>query len=657
VKNLTRSLLVMVAVVSFFGSLQPDKAFAQTPCPGAPPGTPWGRLENCGYFLNQFVDASGVGLLTGIGSPWGNALLGANDIDSFVGIIRWHLQGDCIPDSASAIDGQRRNAAAFIVLTMLGAPPGGGGWGAAEPCRPGSPYHVDVWDNRVRQYASRGLIDFNRTLPYGINTRVQRITQDIAWYGDVDSQPSIVFRSPGGAVLYQIKRNCANPVGIPSALPNLDTPSTINCGSVQLSPTVPQPGEDFSITASFTTSGGTPPGQLEFYTVHISLNGPVGSTGRFTDRLGSAFGQAARSGGSGSGTVPGLFSPAPPISIPTAGTYSGSYRVTMNGASNSPRTCPYTVTVVSLPYSRVFGGDVFAGAGFGTPCYDPSARVIGWNRSNYLAFGLAVGSGTQLAVSALNGVTDFASGQVRNNINPAVNSISNLTFANTGGGYGGNLDQTNAVCAPDYWADRGGGPVPAVINPSHNGKFSHSGSDLTLNVNPVGIGRTGTTGNHVSIYVEGQDVYISNNINYQFTSYNNLQEMASFRLVVHGGNIYIAPGVTTLNGLFVAIPTNASNGRVYTCSNGFAPPTLAQLNNAGAGGCRQNRLTVYGSIVADLIKFTRTLGTLNNAGPADRYNSPGNPAELIINTPDTWLTSGFNGGEGYNAITTLPPVL
>jgi hypothetical protein len=429
---------------------------------------------------------------------------------------------------------------------------------------------------------------------------------------------------------------------------------TISCGSsnATTSPVSPEPGEDVTINTSFSVGGGAA-GQPIIYTIFNDVPGadppPVsGAPGGLAAFLGTV------SGGVGSGTLPNFFRPQP-IRFGTPGVKNGTYQIITNGTTvPSVITCPFQFTVASKPYTRVFGGDVFAGAAFGSPCYDPNSRVIGWNRSNYLAYGLAVGSGGQLAVSALNAVTDFASGQVRNNLNPAANSISNLTFANTGGGYGGNLDSANAVCAPDYWADRGGGPVPATINPSHNGKFSHTG-DLTLNVNPAGIGRTAGTGNHVSIYVEG-DVYISSNITYQFTSYNNLQEMASFRLVVRGGNIYVAPGVTTLNGLFVAIPTNATNGRFYTCSNGFAQPTLAQLNSNGPTGCRQ-RLTVYGSIVADLIKFSRSGGTLNNSEPVDRYNTPGNPAELIINTPDTWLTSGFNGGEGYNAITTLPPVL
>src|SRR5690606_4776520 len=110
----------------------------------------------------------------------------------------------------------------------------------------------------------------------------------------------------------------------------------------------------------------------------------------------------------------------------------------------------------------------------------------------------------------------------------------------------------------DYWQPSGGG-VPGTINPSHNGAYQASGN-VTVNVNPGGIG----AGRHVTIYVNG-NAYISNNITYQSTTYGNIGQIPSFRLIVRG-NIYVAPGVTELNGLYVAMSNGTPNsGKFYTC--------------------------------------------------------------------------------------------
>ncbi|MGH9857944.1 MAG: hypothetical protein ACRD4B_08880, partial [Acidobacteriota bacterium] len=308
-------------------------------------------------------------------------------------------------------------------------------------------------------------------------------------------------------------------------------------------------------------------------------------------------------------------------------------------------TCTVTVNVIERPYHKVYGGDVLAGTGAGTTCVvDPAAAIIAWHNGPGPA---NAGAGTQLAAMALSSVISFASGQAR-----APTDYDHLTFANPGVSgliYGGSLGGGNATCAPDYWADRSGGAVPGVINPSHDGSFSHTGN-LTLNVNPAGIG----TGNRVTVFVEG-NVYIPNNINFQTNSYGSIDDIPSFRLIVRGGNIYVGPNVRTLNGLFAAMPTNATNGRFYTCGNSnFTPPNLAQINSVA--GCR-NSLTVYGAVVADLIKFTRSGGSLRFSSTGERWNGGGQPAERFIYTPETWLTSDFSGGGEFDAVTPLPPVL
>lgn len=627
--------LLAIGISSLIFVGKTEKADANHTCPHNVGFQLYGRDENCGYFLNSYVSATGSGLLTGIPDQFGaDALLGVNDINRFVEVMRYHVQqsNGCIPNGSANSD-QRRNSAAFIILTMQGAP---AGTVANGPCV--TSYSFARWENLVRQYASRGLINFNENHTYQFNTRIQRSTMDVAWYSQAwDTRASIVVRAPNGAVIYAIKKDCANPVGIPGSLVPLDQPLTITCGGT--TPTTVVAGQAFTLRMSFTTSGGSGPDAR--YTIFVNLPAAGVSNG-----IAALFGFVPRNGGTGSGQLPNAIRPAA-LRINTPGVHSGSFRAEVTDATNSPRTCPFTIEVVEAPYHKVYGGDVVAGAGLGGSCINTAAALIG--RHNESASPAHAGAGTQLAAKALSAVVAFASGQAR-----APTDYNHLTFANpppSGLIYGGNLSQNHVSCAEELWTPTG----------------TNRGNNVTLN-NP-GDGDHQATGNvtlngfnlsmsqRTTLYVQG-NVYITGPIRQASGSFNGIDQIPSFRLIVRGGSIYVAPGATELNGLYAAIPTAAGNGRFYTCARSFAIPDQTLLDN----GCRTNNLEVYGAVIAELIKFNRTGGSVRHACTAERYNvvcpSGQVPAERFIYTPELWLTSDFNNDPGtVDSIRSLPPVL
>jgi len=301
----------------------------------------------------------------------------------------------------------------------------------------------------------------------------------------------------------------------------------------------------------------------------------------------------------------------------------------------NPPCPPMAFSVANKPYFQAYGGDVSVGAGFGESCGKvPGATIIGFGRITGSGY---AGASSQLAVFALDQITEFASGQDRDVSNP-----KNLTFANDGSGapnstYGGGLDPSNIACIPDYWA----------------------GATGILSGNQNITGRTVSLGAKPTIYVDG-NARITGSILYAGGTYTDINQIPSFRLIVKG-NIYVAPSVTELNGLFVAMPRLdgggnpiPNTGRFYTCSNstGTGPPaTSGEIDD-----CATSNLTIYGSVVADTIKLARTYGSLKDATTSDVYNTA-NPAEKFIYTPEVWLTSDFSQDGGVQAYRVLPPVL
>jgi hypothetical protein len=132
--------------------------------------------------------------------------------------------------------------------------------------------------------------------------------------------------------------------------------------------------------------------------------------------------------------------------------------------------------------------------------------------------------------------------------------------------------------------------------------------------------------------------------------------MPLFQLVVRG-NIYISESVTQLDGIYIAQPTSATNGNIYTCASASGVP-VATNDTAIYTRC-SNTLTVNGAFIAREVQFLRTRGTLSQSSPAELSTS-GNIAEVFNFSPATWIQQPpvpTDMLEGYDAITSLPPVL
>jgi hypothetical protein len=331
-----------------------------------------------------------------------------------------------------------------------------------------------------------------------------------------------------------------------------------------------------------------------------------------------------------------------------------------------------TLVAVDKPYFRVYGGDVIAGSPAlnGEVC-NPTlgAGILAWNRNSkpttplYNSVGPNGpygGAGTQLAAFALGAITDFASATTRGS-KPTV--PKGLSFANDSGtytnGYGGNWDATNIACGSDYF-------IGAPTSPNLGASQSLNG--MTSGAYRAGGPLTITGGNiqkkkKIAIYSTG-DIAITGDINFPPSAINltDITELPSLRIITKGGNIYIAPGVHNIDAVLVAQSSSGTGGTIYTCSDGgFGLPSNDQYNSKtlGLNGCRTNRLTITGAVVAQRLRLLRSLGSIrmsdNSEGPGDN-----SIAETIIYTPAVWLANPpvlppFH--EPYEAFTSLPPVL
>jgi hypothetical protein len=182
------------------------------------------------------------------------------------------------------------------------------------------------------------------------------------------------------------------------------------------------------------------------------------------------------------------------------------------------------------------------------------------------------------------------------------------------------------------------------------------------------LGGTVAVGNNVAMFANG-DVYISGNVTYAGSGGGwslqpgNTTNVPSFILEATG-NIYIDPGVSELDGIYVA------HGKIYTCSNGFAPVAAVDIYDT----CNTNQLTVNGSFSASQVNLERSIGTLSDASSGENLSSgvktcantavkePVCAAEIFNFSPEIYLSDPAvnqpnNGAPTYDAITSLPPVL
>jgi hypothetical protein len=370
---------------------------------------------------------------------------------------------------------------------------------------------------------------------------------------------------------------------------------------------------------------------------------------------------------------------------------------TILSVSNSgPGTQTSCDTVHNEPYVHFFGNDVNAGGGFGNGCTTDTTGGIYTFVSG--AGAQPNGSGAQFGAQALSIIEGFASANLRTGIPTGPTGPKGLTFSNTttvpsngadAPGLGGNFG-LSSYCLPDYY---GAKPAGLTAQPSGNINIDepdNAGSNPKLYNGPVtiytpppssNVSKIGNAANE-AIYVNG-DVYIRNNITYTGAgSWSSIAQIPSL-YVVATGNIYIDPGVTRLDGIYIAESNSEGTGIINTCVNVSTTPFyIYKVSELGGGACDE-QLTVNGAFVAKQVFLDRSYSSLryshNGENPWDgqSYNCGtagidvpfGDPsradcaAEIFNFSPELYLSQPANTPNSgpttgiFDYITSLSPVL
>ena len=377
------------------------------------------------------------------------------------------------------------------------------------------------------------------------------------------------------------------------------------------------------------------------------------------------------------------------VTIPFTFTTVGKYNMTWTYASLN---CSQPIFVVLKPYVKVYNGDVDTSGGANCSAADGIIDTLNYGNSGAAKF---VGSSAELTVAALADINGFTSNGI--NFNGTPPNQKYLTLANTASDdYGGNSGITN--CPTDYMAaeaaahdfdiNSSSGTNNMSINPTATGSGTqvydfnyNTTTDPTWRLNGLSLGN----GTQRYVYVHG-DVYITGNITFSGASggWASTSDIPSFWLIA-SGNIYIAPNVTDLAGVYVSeIDSNGNGGTIYTCAtdgpDSTTPGTLGFVDPTHHYTDCNSQLRVHGSFIANVIQLFRSFGTLLNSsrGETDasranctRSNSPatltpnGNSCagEVFDFSPEVYLgappTSGGSSAfsSNYDSITSLPPVL
>ncbi len=332
------------------------------------------------------------------------------------------------------------------------------------------------------------------------------------------------------------------------------------------------------------------------------------------------------------------------------------------------------------PYFKAYGADTFTGGWFnsGSTCNNTDANYQRPGTSDLTGGVMAFakydaagnkssGAGSEFGASALGSVQGDAAKTY--GFSTASSGYKNLTFANEQE-WGGFLEGTNPQthCVPDYFGTKQNSPQAVTNNndvdvsslASGQHKASPGGGITTVHAN----GKIGAD-KKITLFVEG-DVFISKDssnegITYDARSSYTADNAPKFALVVKG-NIYVAPDVTQLDGLYIAQPdsTPASSGVIWTChTNNANVPTDVFVSAA----CR-TKLTVNGAFIAKQVNLLRIQPNSANGGidsaVANEPPSSANIAEVFNFTPEMVVGGGFfNPTTSTNKIESLinlPPV-
>ncbi len=372
------------------------------------------------------------------------------------------------------------------------------------------------------------------------------------------------------------------------------------------------------------------------------------------------------------------------------------------------------------PYIKFFGADAFTGGAYlwtNNSCSDIKSQsnlyqdnsgkggILTFTKSSGTTPNISSngGSGSQYGVISLGEIKGpavsseplgFYSGGVLAN-GGQVDDVNLLTFKNTG-----YPDSLNAV-----WGGSFAGATPFqpncisdAFNDNKSGATSVGNFNIATDQVPGDIikkittsdnspssvkalgGGTINASSNLTYFVNG-DIAITGNITYGAHDATNVPKFTLVAL----GNIYIAPTVTQLDGLYVAEPDYQNNptagvlpgnhgGVIWDCNDvnhGFTAYSRYVNQNC------YRPLVFNGAIIAMEVNFVRINGAVVSASTAEEQNSNLNTtlsncqkalpsctiAEIVNYTPEMVIGDSFFGGGGstptpprVDSLRSLPPV-
>ncbi len=344
------------------------------------------------------------------------------------------------------------------------------------------------------------------------------------------------------------------------------------------------------------------------------------------------------------------------VVTPTSSTVYRLQAVNENGSY----TCTSTITVNEPPpppsvqkYLRIYGNDVIAGGGFGSPCsnFNGNAKIESYAISQGSGSSQDwKGSSTQMAAFALGPILNFFTANMRGpHSDPVSDPLTvprppvDLAFGNsTNGSTRVNMNQAGYSgvrnCITDYFSRKGSQPVTT-------GTVDVPGATI-----PVASHQARYFEGNVHIY--GNQIYANSDSSPGWTRVEDIPS----QFIIVKGNIDIDPFVTRLDGIYIAQPDDSGNGGIInTCANSHnvVPPVSS---------CGQ-QLVINGGFIARQVRFKRTGGDIN-AATANEPASSASIAEVFNFSPEVYLsplhstlTNGGGATTKYDYITSLPPVL
>ncbi len=455
-----------------------------------------------------------------------------------------------------------------------------------------------------------------------------------------------------------------------------DPCADIECGTATLTPGKPQPSESFNATTSFNL---------------INQGSKVGDDGHGYKLRYDIVLNISRNA-DGTLSLPGfpvtsakalapddLSRTFEDLSIDTAGAYYVRYRVRVwnPGASGTMTSRDIscnddggnpTAIITYKPYVKFYGEDVVAGGNYADSTGEcsvpanPDASILTYDdrlpdgTPDDLSDNPVVASSVQFAAYAIGAVEQFHSAGIRQNADLPTNISAGLVFGNYEGGAKQPIgDFSSWPCVKDYFSGH-----PATTSPTSGAHDINSGSGSRyFSASTLTLSGSNITGNHV-VYIDG-NVRINSNIT--LADYGSVNSIPSLYVVVKG-NVYIQPGVSRIDGVFIVQPeTDGTQGLVYTCASGTNPISIGEDDPSLNDVCANSNLRFYGALIAQKVIFHRANGTLADSSVNKPFDtgSPSSMAEAFKFLPELYLTDGIGGestiGSQYDYITSLPPIL